>query len=126
MLHASLKVSSTFSPQMSCDPHADPHGETSGRKQWNIPASTSSIMERKAPESLAAQRIEASKAVGKDEVGSSNLPSSSIENRYPTRDSGFSILLVTCHEYPLTTDLATDGYHRRFFIQKGRQETRQK
>ena len=59
------------------DPHADPHGETSGRKQWNKQATTSSFSERKAPESLAAQRIEASKAVGKDEVGSSNLPSSS-------------------------------------------------
>ena len=61
------------------DPHADPHGETSGRKQWNKQTTTSSFLERKALESLAAQRIEDPKAVGKDEVGSSNLPSSSIE-----------------------------------------------
>ena len=59
------------------DPHADPHGETNGRKQWNEQAATSSFLERKASESLAAQRIDDSEAVGKDEVGSSNLPSSS-------------------------------------------------
>ena len=72
------------------DPHADPHGETSGRKQWNKPAATSSFLERKAPESLAAQRIEASKAVGKDEVGSSNLPSSSKTARFLRKTGCFS------------------------------------
>ena len=61
------------------DPHADPHGETSRRKQWNKDAATSSLLERKVPESLAVQRIDGSEAVGKDEVGSSNLPSSSIQ-----------------------------------------------
>lgn len=66
-----------FNLRPSLDPHADPHGETSGWKQWNKQVATSSFLERKAPESLAAQRIEASKAVGKDEVCSSNLPSSS-------------------------------------------------
>ena len=46
------------------------------------------------PESLAAQRIEASKAVGKDEVGSSNLPSSSNEKALESSDlSAFSLLL---------------------------------
>ena len=64
-------------PCLRFDPHADPHGKTSGRKQWNKQAATSSLLERKVPESLAAQRIEVPKAVGKDEVGSSNLPSSS-------------------------------------------------
>ena len=90
MLHASLKASSTFSPQMLCDPHADPHGETSGWKQWNKQAATSSFLEQKAPESLAAQRIEAPKAVGKDEVGSSNLPSSSKTARFLRKTGCFS------------------------------------
>ena len=63
------------------DPHADPHGKTSGRKQWNKQAATSSFLEPKVPESLAVQRTEDSEAVGKDEVGSSNLPSSS--NNFP-------------------------------------------
>ena len=88
MLHASLKASSIFSPQMLCDPHADPHGETSGRKQWNKQAATSSFLERKAPESLAAQRIEALKAVGKDEVGGSNPPSSS---KKPCNHAGYEV-----------------------------------
>ena len=32
--------------------------------------------------------------LGKDEVGSSNLPSSSIETRCPARDSGFLLFSV--------------------------------
>ena len=72
------------------DPHADPHGETSGRKQWNKEAATSSFLERKAPESLAVQRIEAPEAVGKDEVGSSNLPSSSKTARFLWKMGCFS------------------------------------
>ena len=35
------------------------------------------LLGAKVPESLVAQRIEVPEAVGKDEVGSSNLPSSS-------------------------------------------------
>ena len=76
------------------DPHADPHGETSRRKQWNKDAATSSLLERKVPERLAVQRIDGSEAVGKDEVGSSNLPSSSTETRCPARDSGFLLFSV--------------------------------
>ena len=46
------------------------------------------------PENLVAQRIEAPKAVGKDEVGSSNLPSSSNEKALESSDlSAFSLLL---------------------------------
>ena len=72
------------------DRHADPHGETSGRKQWNKQTTTSSFLEQKEPESFAAQRIEASKAVGKDEVGSSNLPSSSKTARFLWKTGCFS------------------------------------
>ena len=62
------------------DPHRDPHGEMSGRKQWNKQAATSSFLDKKPPKSLVQQGLEGSTAVGKDEVGSSNLPSSSKMN----------------------------------------------
>ena len=62
------------------DPHRDPHGETRGRKQWNKQAATSSFLDKKPPKSLVQQGLEGSTAVGKDEVGSSNLPSSSKMN----------------------------------------------
>jgi len=52
----------------------------SGRKQWNKQAATSSFLDKKTPQSLIQQGLEGSTAVGKDEVGSSNLPSSSIKN----------------------------------------------
>ena len=61
----------------NCDPHRDPHGEMRGWKQWNKQAATSSFLDKKPPKSLAQQGLEGSTAVGKDEVGSSNLPSSS-------------------------------------------------
>ena len=63
------------------DPHRDPHGETHGRKQWNKQAATSSFLDKKPPQSLIQQGLEGSTAVGKDEVGSSNLPSSSKKHR---------------------------------------------
>ena len=53
----------------------------SGWKQWNKQAATSSFLDKKPPKSLAQQGLEGSTAVGKDEVGSSNLPSSSKERR---------------------------------------------
>jgi hypothetical protein len=59
------------------DPHRDPHGETSGRKQWNKQAATSSFLDKKTPQSLMQQGLEGSTVVGKDEVTSSNLVSSS-------------------------------------------------
>jgi len=52
----------------------------SGRKQWNKQAATSSFLDKKTPQSLIQQGLEGSTVVGKDEVGSSNLPSSSIES----------------------------------------------
>ena len=65
----------------NCDPHCDPHGEMSGRKQWNKQAATSSFLNKKTPQSLIQHGLEGSTAVGKDEVGSSNLPSSSKKHR---------------------------------------------
>ena len=41
---------------------------------------TSSFLDKKLPKSLEQQGLEGSTVVGKDEVGSSNLPSSSIMN----------------------------------------------
>ena len=52
----------------------------SGRKQWNKQAVTSSFLDKKPPESLILQGLEGSTTLGKDEVGSSNLPSSSKMN----------------------------------------------
>ena len=52
----------------------------SGWKQWNKQAVTSSFLDRKPPKSLAQQGLEGSTAVGKDEVTSSNLVSSSKMN----------------------------------------------
>jgi hypothetical protein len=52
----------------------------SGRKQWNKQTATSSFLDKKPLESLILQGLEGSTVVGKDEVGSSNLPSSSIES----------------------------------------------
>jgi len=52
----------------------------SGRKQWNKQAATLSFLDKKTPQSLIQQGLEGSTVVGKDEVGSSNLPSSSIKN----------------------------------------------
>ena len=52
----------------------------SGRKQWNKQAATSSFLDKKPPKSLIQQGLEGSTVVGKDEVGSSNLPSSSKMN----------------------------------------------
>ena len=49
----------------------------SGRKQWNKQAATSSFLDKKPPQSLVQQGLEGSTAVGKDEVGGSNPPSSS-------------------------------------------------
>jgi len=50
----------------------------SGWKQWSKQAATSSFWDKKLPKSLIQQGLEGSTAVGKDEVGSSNLPSSSM------------------------------------------------
>ena len=52
----------------------------SGRKQWSKQAATSSFLDKKTPQSLIQQGLEGSTVVGKDEVGSSNLPSSSKMN----------------------------------------------
>ena len=61
------------------DPHRDPHGKMSGRKQWNKQAATSSFLNKKTLESLILQGLEGSTTLGKDEVTSSNLVSSSTE-----------------------------------------------
>ena len=52
------------------------------------------LLEQKWSESLENQGPEGSQSVGKDEVGSSNLPSSSKETRSPARDSGFLVFLL--------------------------------
>ena len=63
-------------------------------KQRNKQAAISSFLDKKPPKSLVQQGLEGSTAVGKDEVGSSNLPSSSMETRCPARDSGFLLFSV--------------------------------
>ena len=66
----------------------------SGWKQWSKQAVTSSFLDKKPPKSLVQQGLEGSTPVGKDEVGSSNLPSSSTETRCPARDSGFLLFFA--------------------------------
>ena len=75
------------------DPHRDPHGETCGWKQWNKQAATSSFLDKKLPKNLVQQGMEGSTAVGKDEVGSSNLPSSSKKTLKP---QGFMFIGTQC------------------------------
>ena len=53
----------------------------SGWKQWSKQAAISSFLDKKPPKSLVQQGLEGSTVVGKDEVGSSNLPSSSKKHR---------------------------------------------
>ncbi len=64
----------------------------SGRKQWNKQAVTSSFLDKKPPESLILQGLEGSTTLGKDEVGSSNLPSSS---KKTPEIFGFRVFFVT-------------------------------
>ena len=66
---------------MLFDPLRVPEGKMSGRILWINQAATSSFLDKKPPQSLVQQGLEGSTAVGKDEVGSSNLPSSSNINR---------------------------------------------
>ncbi len=54
------------------------------------------FLEQKCPQSAGWRRFEGGVSVGKDEVSSSNLDSSSTETRCPARDSGF--LLCSCVE----------------------------
>ena len=56
----------------------------------------SAFLEQKRPQSAEWRRSEGGVSVGKDEVSSSNLDSSSTETRCPARDSGF--LLFSCVE----------------------------
>ena len=62
------------------DPHRDPHGETSGRNTWSKEFPTSSFLRQKRPQPLVPQRLEGILSLGKDEVGGSNPPSSSIKS----------------------------------------------
>jgi hypothetical protein len=64
----------------------------SGRKQWNKQAATSSFLDKKTPQSLIQQGLEGSTVVGKDEVTSSNLVSSS-KKHLKSPDFGCFLLL---------------------------------
>ena len=78
----------------------------SGRKQWNKQAATSSSLDKKLPKSLVQQGLEGSTAVGKDEVTSSNLVSSSTETPKPQWFRGFILFMILRLEsidYCLTT-----------------------
>jgi len=65
-----------------------------GRKQWNKQAATSFFLDKKPPKSLEQQGLEGSTAVGKDEVGSSNLPSSSRNDRKSKDFRSFSMHIL--------------------------------
>ena len=84
-----------FAPHFLLDPHRDPHGETSGWKQRGEQVSTSSFLEEKAPKSLARQGVEGFQALGKDEVGGSNPPSSSRKQLISSGIGCFSLRFAT-------------------------------
>ena len=84
-----------FAPHFLLDPHRDPHGETSGWKQRGEQVSTSSFLEEKAPKSLARQGVEGFQALGEDEVGGSNPPSSSRKQLISSGIGCFSLRFAT-------------------------------
>lgn len=59
------------------DPHLDPHGETTGWNTWSKEFPISSFLGQKHPQSLTNQGLGGLLSLGKDEVTSSNLVSSS-------------------------------------------------
>ena len=64
-----------------------------GRKQWNKQAATLSFLDKKPPKSLIQQGLGGSTVVGKDEVGSSNLPSSS--SKKPCSFNDYRVFLLS-------------------------------
>jgi len=102
--HCQRKLTHTGA-DCGADPHRDPHGEMSGRKQWSKRAATSSFLDKKPPKSLVQQGLEGSTAVGKDEVGGSNPPSSS---KKPCFLSKAGLFL-----YFLTNLICGSGWQRR-------------
>ena len=77
----------------------------SGRKQWSKRAATSSFLDKKPPKSLVQQGLEGSTAVGKDEVGGSNPPSSSKKSCFLSKAGLFL--------YFLTNLICGSGWQRR-------------
>ena len=53
------------------------------------------LLEQKGPERVENQGLEGSQPVGKDEVGSSNLPSSSKKTAFFVEKGGFLLHFVT-------------------------------
>ena len=74
----------------------------------------SAFLEQKCPPSAIWRRFEGGVSVGKDEVPSSNLGSSSNQTRCPARDGGFLLYLdiVTIH-YKTHTETHTDKRRER-------------
>ena len=86
----------------------------SGRKQWNKQAATSSSLDKKLPKSLVQQGLEGSTAVGKDEVTSSNLVSSS-KKHLKSSDFGCFLLLFATFGTNTVLRIFVDHikYHRQ-------------
>ena len=73
-----MKIRCTLKTEIPVfDPHADPHGKGLYGNNGAKSAADLILLEQKWSESLENQGPEGSQSVGKDEVGSSNLPSSS-------------------------------------------------
>ena len=66
------------------------------------------LLGQKCHESTAQQAFDHPLAVGKDEVGSSNLPSSSIETLEPQRFEGFNLFLEFVEKTLFPTILPTN------------------
>ena len=70
-----------FSLKAFADPHRDPHGKMSGRKQWNKQAATSSFLDKKPLESLILQGLEGSTTLRNQQVMCSSHTTSSKKHR---------------------------------------------
>ena len=86
----------------------------SGRKQWNKQAATSSFLDKKTPQSLIQQGLEGSTVVGKDEVTSSNLVSSS-KKHLKSSDFGCFLLISATFGTDAVLRIFADHikYHRQ-------------
>ena len=92
----------------------------SGRKQWSKQAATSSFLDKKTPQSLIQQGLEGFTVVGKDEVGSANLPSSSAPClqicRIHIYSKGFGAIQRKDMKHPLQSELSGFGRQRMFLF----------
>lgn len=98
------------------DPHLDPHGETTGWNTWSKEFPISSFLGQKHPQSLTNQGLGGLLSLGKDEVGGSNPPSSSIESLEPQGVRGFLIFWIFVGKPRFPTGFPTNQVQEPFYF----------